>query len=90
MSMFKVVLNEGKGTVEAVNYSSAEIQFKWLLAHKECFCKGHCIGYYRDYGVIMNPLNNECLTPLNPTGGLSTPLDSSWGMRYIGGRRSIG
>ena len=86
MSIFEVILNEGRGTVEAVNYLSAKEQFKWLLTHKECFCEKHCEEYYKDYSVIMNPLDNSCKTVF-PKGVLVTPSDSSGGLgciKYIG------
>lgn len=84
--MFREVIFKDtiRGTVDAVNQLSAEAQFKWLLEHKECFCKKHCDIYYKDYSVTMNSLHSECINPVNPTGVLSTPLDSSGGMRYIG------
>ena len=84
----EVVFNNTiRGTVNAVNQLSAESQFKWLIENKECFCKKHCDEYYKDYSVTMNPLHSECLNPGNPTGGLTTPLDSSGGLvgtKYIG------
>lgn len=89
MSMFKVITNVGKGTVEAVNYKSAEHQFKWLINNKTCFCKEHCAEYNKDYSVIMNPIHNECLSPdsLLPKGVLVTPLEGGGGLvgtKYIG------
>ena len=49
--MFREVIFKDtiRGTVDAVNQLSAEAQFKWLLEHKECFCKKHCDIYYKDY-----------------------------------------
>ena len=46
--MFREVIFKDsiRGTVDAVNQLSAEAQFKWLLEHKECFCKKHCDIYY--------------------------------------------
>ena len=90
MSIFEIVTDEGQGIVHAVNYSSAEAQFKWLMSHHTCFCEKHCDEYNKKYSVIMSPLNSTCLNEgfsLLPKGVLVTPLEGGGGLvgtKYIG------
>ena len=65
METFYTVKYGGKeGRIKAVNRSSAEEQFTWLVKNNECFCRECTKGFLRNYNVYMdtyndNHINNE-------------------------------